>query len=66
MSKKTASTKNDRSPWVDAAAGAVRTAFGLVWAIDAYLKIQARLPQWLFRHHSGRRLRPASMARSLV
>ena len=40
MSKKTASTKNDRSPWVDAAAGAVRTAFGLVWAIDAYLKFR--------------------------
>jgi nitrite reductase (NO-forming) len=39
MSKKTART-NDRSPWVDTTAGAVRTAFGLVWAIDAYLKFR--------------------------
>ena len=39
MSKKTAST-HDRSPWVDTTAGAVRTAFGLVWAIDAYLKFR--------------------------
>ena|SRR5271157_2274007 len=40
MSKRTASTKNDRSPWVDTAASGVRTAFGLVWAVDAYLKYQ--------------------------
>ncbi|MHB8629153.1 MAG: hypothetical protein ACYDBJ_27080 [Aggregatilineales bacterium] len=31
---------NDYSLWADAAAGAIRTAFGLVWAIDAYLKWQ--------------------------
>ena len=44
MSKKTASKKNastsNRSPWADTAAGGVRTAFGLVWAIDAYLKFR--------------------------
>ncbi len=39
MSKNTASS-DYRSPWVDTAAGAVRTAFGLVWAVDAYLKFQ--------------------------
>ena len=39
MSKKTAST-NERSPWVDTAASGVRTAFGLVWAVDAYLKFR--------------------------
>jgi uncharacterized membrane protein YphA (DoxX/SURF4 family) len=38
-SNKPAST-NARAPWVDTAAGAVRTAFGLVWAIDAYLKFR--------------------------
>jgi nitrite reductase (NO-forming) len=28
----------DYSLWTDTAAGAIRTAFGLVWAMDAYLK----------------------------
>jgi nitrite reductase (NO-forming) len=32
------SNSNDYSLWADTAAGAIRTAFGLVWAIDAYLK----------------------------
>ena len=27
---------NDYSLWADAAAGAIRTIFGLVWAIDAF------------------------------
>ncbi len=31
---------NQRSLWVDTAAGAVRTVFGLVWAVDAYLKFR--------------------------
>jgi nitrite reductase (NO-forming) len=31
---------NDYSLWADTAAGAIRTAFGLVWAMDAYLKWQ--------------------------
>jgi nitrite reductase (NO-forming) len=31
---------NDYSLWADVAAGAIRTAFGLVWAIDAYFKWQ--------------------------
>jgi nitrite reductase (NO-forming) len=29
---------NDYSLWADTAAGAVRAAFGLAWAVDAYLK----------------------------
>jgi nitrite reductase (NO-forming) len=29
---------NDYSLWSDTAAGAIRTAFGLIWAMDAYLK----------------------------
>jgi nitrite reductase (NO-forming) len=33
-------SSNERSLWVDTAAGAVRTAFGLIWAIDAYFKFQ--------------------------
>ena len=32
------SNSNDYSLWADTAAGVIRTAFGLVWAIDAYLK----------------------------
>jgi nitrite reductase (NO-forming) len=39
MKKNMAST-NQRSLWVDTAAGAVRTVFGLVWAVDAYLKFR--------------------------
>jgi nitrite reductase (NO-forming) len=31
---------NDYSLWADAAAGAIRTTFGLVWAIDAFFKWQ--------------------------
>jgi nitrite reductase (NO-forming) len=31
---------NDYSLWADTAAGAIRAAFGLVWAIDAYFKWQ--------------------------
>jgi nitrite reductase (NO-forming) len=34
------SKTNDYSLWADVAAGAIRTAFGLVWAMDAYLKWQ--------------------------
>jgi nitrite reductase (NO-forming) len=29
-----------RPAWVDVAAGAVRTAFGLIWAVDTYFKFQ--------------------------
>ena len=56
------SNSNDYSLWADTATGAIRTAFGLVWAIDAYLKwrpvffenylsyvtsISSGQPQWL-------------------
>jgi nitrite reductase (NO-forming) len=35
------STKtNDISLWADTAAGAIRTAFGMIWAIDAFFKWQ--------------------------
>jgi nitrite reductase (NO-forming) len=34
------SKSNDYSLWADTTAGAIRTAFGLVWAIDAYFKWQ--------------------------
>jgi nitrite reductase (NO-forming) len=34
------SKANNFSLWVDTAAGAIRTAFGLAWAFDAYLKWQ--------------------------
>jgi nitrite reductase (NO-forming) len=34
------SNDNSSSLWVDAAAGAIRTAFGLAWALDAYFKWQ--------------------------
>jgi hypothetical protein len=30
----------DYSLWADTAAGAIRAAFGLVWAIDTYFKWQ--------------------------
>jgi nitrite reductase (NO-forming) len=38
MNKKDSTNSNDYSLWADTAAGGIRAAFGLAWAIDAYLK----------------------------
>jgi nitrite reductase (NO-forming) len=43
----------ERSPWVDAVAAGVRAAFGLAWAIDAYLKWQPAFADNYLKYITG-------------
>ena len=61
VSKREKMKKNSANPkahsiGLDAAAGAVRAAFGLVWTIDAYLKFQPGFLTGYMDVHLGRNL----------